>query len=310
MILTEGYRIFVQDRQAIINNLPVPVRNPTIYLIAISSVCRRWRDIAVSTPGLWTQIDLGWSSAQCRVWIARSGTTRSLDLKGSYSLERYLGVTGDADSFSAIAPALYRWRSILLEHCSQSTVMRVFQRINEVPYTCDRLQEIEIKSHDAYYARSPDHSQLDSVLWSSHASNEAIDHKTMFPRLRNVSLLPGQFSLWGMLSNVVHLELHHPRSMLWPVWHSVLTEATAPETLHVTSQCQIPVGPLQLLQMDRLRTLDIGAATHDTFMQCWFQNVSAPSLSNLLYQHSWRPEDVRAADAERCCNFVSVPHVL
>lgn len=306
MILIEGYRAVIQEHRAGFdgtqNFLEV---SPTAYLTSISSVCRRWRENAVSTSGLWTRLDLGWSPAQCRVWIARSGTTRCLDLSGSSSLDHRHGVTEDAASFTAISPAMLRWRSITLRNCSQVTVLRVFHRINEVHYNCDQLEEIEIKSYDSYFTGSPAEGDLDIVLWPSHANNEAIDHRNMFPRLRSIILLPGEYSLWGMLSNVVHLELHQPRSMTWQHWHSILTEATALETLRVTAQCEIPLNHPLPLQMDQLQSLDIGVGSHDTFTQCWFQNVNAPSLHDLFIEHSWGSEDVLSVNARGLRDFVS-----
>lgn len=307
MILIEGYRLFLQQHQDLYGDFKAV--NPAKYLIAISSVCCRWRETTVSTSGLWTQLDLGWSPARCHVWITRAGTTRGLDLSGTrLSLQHVQGVTRDADSFSIIAPALRRWRSISLRDCSQATVARVFERINEVPYTCDQLQEIEIKSYEFHFPRSPDQSKLDSMLWSRHASDNAsaVDQNIMFPRLHRVTLLPGEYSLCGMLSNVVTLELHQPRTTSWQHWHSLLTEAPALETLRISYQSEIPLDHSLLLQMDRLHTLEIGAGSHDSFTQCWFENVNAPSLRNLSFQHSWRPEDVGSVNAEWLCNFVSV----
>ncbi|KAK7000455.1 F-box domain-containing protein [Favolaschia claudopus] len=74
------------------NDLPKPApRSPPMLFL---NVCRLWRDIALSTPRLWTEIQLDSlprgsdDSALCKLWLERPGNLPlSLTLHGSLKLE-------------------------------------------------------------------------------------------------------------------------------------------------------------------------------------------------------------------------------
>lgn len=300
IVFTEGYQQHSSDKI---------FRDPTVYLVTVSSVCRRWRTTALSTPSLWAQLDLDWSTDQFQTWIARSGTTQGLDLWSIGVLDRH-GITKDASSFAHMADVLHRWRSISLQQCSYPAVVQLFERINEVPYTGDQLERIDIDydSNESSWTQpplQPDPGSLDPILWSRHSNNRAVDQETLFPRLRRVTMRPAIFSLWGMLSKLVHLDISLSHFMLWRNFHTMLTEATALKTLRVSAQREITVESLPL-QMDALITLDIGDGSHDSFTQCWLVNVSAPALKSLTFFHSIRSRAIMQINAEGLSNFVSL----
>lgn len=279
--------------------------DPSQYLFTITQVCRRWRNTAISNSVLWTQIGLQWSPEQCCAWIARSGAIRGLDLFGSHMLEHRYGVTVDSTSFRSVSGALLRWRSISLLRCSQATVARVFARINECEYTCDQLDSVEIKYHsnDLGPPRIYTHS-LDQVLWPRLLAKCARQEgENIFPRLQSITVWPGDYSLWGMLSHVTILDLHVPSFISWQDWHPVISQATALETLRLSAHPPI-ISEFLPVHLDRLLTLDLGLGSHDSFTQCFLHNLSAPALRTLSFVLSWRPLDVEREIAGWLCQFV------
>lgn len=295
----------MQKPRDTMGNLP---REPSMYLCTITKICRSWRAIAISTRGLWAQVSLGWSLEQCHTWIARLGPIQGLDLLGNHLLEYRHGLTEDSTSFRPISDALHRWRSIFLLRCSRNVVVRVFARINECEYTCDQLESIEIKraSHDLGSAFTDDQS-VDEVLWRRLVT-EGVgqEGKDLFPRLQNIIFWPGDFSLQGMLSNVKTLNLHIPSFESWESLRSVISQATALETLHLSAHRAIAPGPFSSLHLERLVTLDLGPGNHDTFIECCLHNLSAPMLRNLSISLTWRPLEAESRLAESFCDLVSI----
>ncbi|KAJ7621992.1 hypothetical protein DFH06DRAFT_769854 [Mycena polygramma] len=66
--------------QIFLHCLPIyapPRPDPRVAPMVLLSVCHLWRNIAVSTPELWTQIHIDWlttefDSAQCKIWLGRT----------------------------------------------------------------------------------------------------------------------------------------------------------------------------------------------------------------------------------------------
>ncbi|KAJ7496002.1 hypothetical protein B0H11DRAFT_2226996 [Mycena galericulata] len=82
-------------------NYPSPHCAPLLLVY----VCRRWRQVAVSTPALWKSFDVPFSfssSRLFRLWMERSGV-RPLSLSASH------------ESLKAILPYSPRWEQVTLE---------------------------------------------------------------------------------------------------------------------------------------------------------------------------------------------------
>lgn len=128
----------------------------------------------------------------------------------------------------------------------------------------------------------------------------------MFPRLQSITLWPGNYSLAGILTFVRNLDIYVPTYQSWQEWCSVLAQTPVLESLRITSHPQIPVEMSPSLRLEQLRTLEIGTGSHDSFLQCWLHNTSAPSLQTLSFSLSWRPLDIETATSAQLCNFVSI----
>lgn len=302
-IFFEGYRSSRHEQEHDIESKDVQVATSVKYLLAISHTSRIWRSVSISMSSLWAHIDLNWPTVQTRLWLARSGTIRGLDVYAQQIDYPNDAMKAPSDPGS-IFEQFPRWRSLCLL-CSHSVVRRVFQRINDFNYTCDQLESLEIKYWGENYHVTPNHQNLDGTLWSRHARNKGVDHKALFPHLRSVTIWPGDFSLVGMLTAVINLDIYVPTYRSWQDWRSVLVQAPVLETLRITSQTQVPVELSLPLRLERLRALDIGTATHDSFIQCWLHNISAPSLRALSFSLSWRPVDVENEISAWLCDFVS-----
>ncbi|TFK65477.1 hypothetical protein BDN72DRAFT_860591 [Pluteus cervinus] len=86
-------------------------RKPTLEWVKVTHVSQHWRDVAIGSPNLWSQISTTYPKCLAEEWLQRSKSAPlSIDLRGSGSL--------DADRF--ITPSLFRIRELTLELTSSS----------------------------------------------------------------------------------------------------------------------------------------------------------------------------------------------
>lgn len=299
-IFIEGYRInmFAQGSETADSD-------PTKYLLAISQVGGRWRAVATSTSALWVRIHIGWPLLKCRVWIARSGR-RMLDIYGfrigtAFSHSTYKNPpkkSGLADIFDTFR----RWRSISLLRCTPSGVSSFFKQINDSDYDCDQLESIEVKSLWGDHSTYTD--SLDTTLWTRIAL-EGRTPELLFPKLRSVTFWPVAYNLWGMLTHVVDLDLYLPPHSSWQAWLTTLGQAPALEKLRIVGHRFLHEENLPPIQLDSLRSLDIGRKSHHSFPVCWLRNVHAPNLCTLLLSVPRRSAESEAEIADDLSSFVS-----
>ncbi|TFK36661.1 hypothetical protein BDQ12DRAFT_713938 [Crucibulum laeve] len=203
--------------------------------LLLTSICSTWRNIALTTPGLWASILVD-VSGHCysppisvvKTWVERSGssplTFRITENGGSIPTER-----GTQSPLSAVLdifiPHHSRWRNIHLIYKDYFTVQTGFMTLPEdASFPC--LESVYLER--GYWMEQRDVDRITTMILSA-------------PRLRNVSWISQKpySSLVFPWTQLVHFNLGHIIPMR--------------EGLHILSSCPhlksleliliLPVGP-------------------------------------------------------------------
>jgi hypothetical protein len=147
------------------------------YLIALTHVCRRWRDTFISRSSLWTRFDSR-SVDKTRTYIQRSNSSPFKIYLGNNEVTR--------EAFQLIIPHIRRLKSLtVLAHTTPSI-------LKELRYHAPLLEKLDINIH--HHVDSP----LDDSLFNGD-----------LPSLRELRLSGVITRLpWGNLANLKAVELH------------------------------------------------------------------------------------------------------
>lgn len=290
MIFMDGLELSVTPKAP----LPLDLRDPSSYLLAISHTCHRWRNVALSFSMLWTRIHLEWPSYRRSLWLSRS-KARSIEIVG-----HRLNYAGAIDLNRDVYLQVPRWYSIRLMNCYYDAVCRVLQSIKS-GMRCLSLTAVDIRSctsdrrvrgwHEGLPLGGEDSYRRD-LSWSP----------PHFPALRYLTLWSSP-AAYDMLSNVISLEIEHAGILHWEDWRTVLVEARHLEYLKVSYQEDLMGVPVPAaLTMPHLHTVDMGLPNDNGFIMRWLMEVNAPCLTTMSMFIDWVPGDTVN---DLLCDFVS-----
>ncbi|PIL29981.1 hypothetical protein GSI_07892 [Ganoderma sinense ZZ0214-1] len=208
-------------------------------LVAISQVCRRWRAIALSNSGLWTNIS-SCSLSEIQRYLSRSGT-RPLNI-----YEQFPTSSGKDESV-AIADALveraYRWKTLLWIDCSPNNTTNV-ARLLQTPNAYPALERLELSIPQCIPLKAAVNNASNTILFPAlqHLSLTRV-HPMVLPCSTMPSLLT--LKLDGLGRNLFFSRLFY---------HLLSTPALRTLILHGT-----------LLTLDPHRLANIGLSPPSVF---------------------------------------------
>lgn len=123
-----------------------------VFPLAVSSVCRRWRNVALDTGALWTSIDFSYKSSAARVEaFFQKSKLRSARFHGEFypGTTTHSETTAHAMAFVRLLLAHAHRCTALLLRGSRSTLHRIFNALlsRENPSPC-YLRTLAIRIHD------------------------------------------------------------------------------------------------------------------------------------------------------------------
>jgi hypothetical protein len=250
-------------------------QDPTKYLSTISQTCTRFRNISLSCSLLWARVHIEWSPKQRQLWVQRSRHV-ALDVHAHRSslAGRLANTPGD------IFEAFYRWRSFCFAGIRPGIVASILQIVASTSTPgCPSLQSIDIRCapFGGDEVSSENHS-LDERLWSKITPMAG---GNTFPNLRKVTFWRAPYNLWGMLDNVVTLDVHMS-AYSWDHWYQLLQQAKALEELSLDAEGWSlfldATHPVPVV-LHRLRSLELRKG--DCMLNTFMNDVATPSLDNL-----------------------------
>ncbi|KAH7890253.1 hypothetical protein F5I97DRAFT_3386 [Phlebopus sp. FC_14] len=187
--------------------------------ILISQVCRKWRDIALSTSRLWSFISYTsseWRASPLKTFLQRSGNSLI-----TFNFLPPLSQVGDQDATAlatkeyetarniviALTPQLARFRSITFECGSAKSVTPILDAINRLSHKLDNLKSLDL----ALGTQDPSFEGTSLLIWDELPRNSLAGRPSPLTHLR-LQQLP-LFILSGSLIRTIRsLELsYHPR---------------------------------------------------------------------------------------------------
>ncbi|EPT05221.1 hypothetical protein FOMPIDRAFT_1111746 [Fomitopsis schrenkii] len=259
------------------------------FEVTVSHVCKLWRDVAISTPALWSTLEFsrGPPSPESAVYLERSKGAPldiAIDITND-DCEDYVDDFEDDDPSGAkgleqildlIIPHVWHWRSLELMVSDYLPMHSALTRMG----ACAGAPLLEVlqlyhyeDSEDGAEAFAPaKHKQQDFVLFHGHA-----------PRLTHVAL-------WGVhldwarstfLRGLAELELAYHAKDVWPPYRDfarILRDSPAIETLTLCSSGPAG-GPVEwlgsVLGADAMQAAEGAAPEASTVL-------TVPSLENLV----------------------------
>lgn len=228
-------------------------------LLSVSATCRHWRNVALSTPKLWSLIYLSHRDADTTVdtWIDRSGNC---------PLNLTLAFRGhvDASIVAKVIAVTDRWRCVKLLHVTRQIATALFSAAKGFP----RLHTIEV-------SQCPITSMLDIPL--EQRCQEAMP---VLRRLRtDFQIFPGSWIPWEQLTEAhirfsVHLIRFQESSSLTAL---SITFSNYEPLLHSQPILRLP-HLCSLRLYSSLGTCDPGD------VRSIFDGLELPALQNLYYR--------------------------
>jgi len=258
--------------------------------MVLCGVSHHWREVALSTPALWSSISVLFIHGQLRPngLLARSWLERS----GQHPLSIELVVEGDprleslAEVFQIFIPTYKRWRHARFDLCRAGhSALSLFPQ-NGLPLL--EFLDINLESYDFFPRRSmtpfPDHLQ--------HIFDES-------PRLRSLSWKWTHVKAPSLTTNQFLTELILDSHLAISECLLILSMCPKLEqcTFHNICKISSPKHPLpSIVRYDNLRRLH---AETGTPIPTLFQSLTLPSLESLTVLESTRrglPFDLLGAE--------------
>jgi hypothetical protein len=230
-------------------------------IIALTHVCRGWREIFTSRSSLWTHLDCK-NAEKTRVYIEHSG---SLPLKISLTHSRYISRYNDA--LLLAVPHTNRLGSLTI-HVPSDILPSLFDYF---PFPAPLLEELEV------------------LLKAGSTRPGSVIPSTIFPDhlspLRKLSLAGVVTDLpWRNLSNLRVFEFRHFPEIVDPLFMTQLLDffESAPLLRKITLRDSIPtsstIPPGRMIPLVNLEELIIGdLPVHSTFLD----HLSIPTGTSL-----------------------------
>jgi hypothetical protein len=262
-------------------------------LIHLSHVCKEWRYTALTSPGLWSeiQIDLETTDAYPRTTSSQSSNRcalleASIHRSAAHPLSVYLSALGHIPShhpiFRILLPTSPRWRHLYL--CMRVAQCEVFFR------TEGHLQNLEVLHIDAYHVlddmdrqleraktsiiqdifrRTPKLKTVEDVLGVLQPSSFSAGQVTHFRSCVNADCDATTLALLTSMKNLTSLSL----------W------SYSPPGLQTTP---LPAITSQTLQ--NITSLDIGNGSELALH--FLQSLVLPSLTHLSFTRNFTDDDL------------------
>ncbi|KAL1746390.1 hypothetical protein HDZ31DRAFT_81287 [Schizophyllum fasciatum] len=259
--------------------------------LGVSQVCRRWRQVACSTPQLWTNITIGvpftsGKRALVELSLARSGPVL-LDINLDV---RHPDFDGDdipsgetqemLDCLELVLPHAQRWVNLDVI-CDTLPVMRAFlERTKDIrPRQLARIALMRPNPLFAALGMDPEPDELDSVPLFSGP----------LPALKEV-VLHGTHVDWASraLDDLIDLELRYQTEFTMPSWEHFVGVARA--SPHLRSLALTGWGP----DLDDIDTCSRSSAV---------EMLTLPSLTSLSLGY------LDAANAKKLLGLMSMPRL-
>ncbi|KAF9266436.1 hypothetical protein L218DRAFT_68058 [Marasmius fiardii PR-910] len=181
--------------------MPVQPINTTSFILAVLRVCRRWREVAMHTPALWTSLLVSYprevESPDCSKlsdWIAKA-LKRSQDLLLDITIDcTHIAPT---PTIKQLIPESHRWRSLSIVVPCPQTLPMVLSPLRDVEVPM--LESLEITANKVY--RLPLTEQLPPFFSAS-------------PKLAHVQL--NRVRIHWNANPLHHLTSLELRFVLWP----------------------------------------------------------------------------------------------
>ncbi|KDQ25842.1 hypothetical protein PLEOSDRAFT_1046088 [Pleurotus ostreatus PC15] len=268
------------------------------FQVVASHVCSKWRSVALSTPSLWTTINIcPYDSPfdRCRAYIERSGGL-PLNLDIDLTLEEYqVDIEGDEDRgvvvddidliLDIICPHSKRWRSIAVAATHYKSLHRVLVRFDTLP-PAPLLEELQLQ-HLAEEDLDPDAVFNPPSLKLPYF----VPFQGKAPNLRNLSLWGIHFA-WDeacLEENNTATTINSPKSPRTTLFDSMEQLTELELAYHVSDVRPSFVAFASILRRSPLLTkLALSASGPAGSPSDWFipgtkalQKIALPKLSEL-----------------------------
>ena len=236
-------------------------------MLALTAVCKRWRDIIIDTPMLWRRLTLTPSSTATKVetWFRRArGTVHTLDLRKGFSFHSCPGALRNAFRDGKVWERLDTLRYQVPDHAciSDPFPSGTFERLN--------LRELELSfssSHPSTSWQPLDSLRLSPIETVHISSAPALPWSDLqlFTNLRALTLIDCQFSF----QEVYQVLTQRPQ----------LEKLILMHTSSVTTSLEGPLQDVQPLDLPRLTHFEISTTNGD--MSHFFSHLSFPNIETL-----------------------------
>ena len=256
-------------------------------ILAISHVCKKWRDIALRLPNLWTTFTFDdkddWRTARDRfdTYLHRAGTLQLLEFNFDFT---YPGVpkvdsateAGRAALLNAIIPYVERWRKISVVVMSESIFTEWIQQLTSL--AAPNLECFCLYSYDFF-----DDDLLDDIqpaIFKGGAPKlssvyvDDINPSTSLPPLNSITTL--------------HFDCPHVFRG-WFTWNAFLKIAAIPSLTHLSilgymiGSNRDPDTPYPIT-MSNLE--ELAMSRDQEFIDSLLTRLVAPSLNSLTLQNA------------------------
>jgi hypothetical protein len=223
------------------------------FPILVSHVCRRWRDVAISTPGLWTKLIFGpdsWNMDKTIACLERSKghpldicfdsvvpddweppveeETANEDSENPVAVPPALTVTEVDSIMDMLQPHVHRWRVLEVQSSSYDVCYAVLRRIADIP-SAESLETLQFY----HYEDCEDFTRFNPTSLAT----KFLPFRGKCPRLRQLALWGAHIDWDGALplfKGLTELELAYHAHDVRPsfeTFKSILQSATDLNTL-------------------------------------------------------------------------------
>ncbi|KAJ7940154.1 hypothetical protein B0H13DRAFT_1936834 [Mycena leptocephala] len=229
--------------------------------LILCGICRRWREVALSTPKLWTSLHVHFTAYEmvdfCQLWLSRAqGAPLSLSLEDDYWYTSSASAASTELLLTSIVGLSQQWQKVALSIGGDLVnsilpLQGTFPLLEKFSISVLPDSDPQICFRDAPKLRNVSvHRYYSQIQLPWHQLTtfrvDDIDISCCLEILRNsLNLLNGTFNIWGDSSALPIFILHHTHL-------ECLTLGTADE-----GEPLIPISLLNFLQIPTLTSLTL-----------------------------------------------------